>query len=378
MPTTPTTTLNIARTFRTSSLLLLVATLSTATAQPSDPSTTTPAPKPAKPATTATKAAPAEEVNAESVVAEMQRHAKAIEPLLRTDLAKQFVTATEVLPLPPTRTVYRNRVKGVAYTQAQFDALPESEREGLVEKVCDPLFYYYTGYGTPLAYARPFDLLGEAGLTTIAGKRVLDFGYGSIGHLRLLASCGADAHGIEVNPIFVAMYAQPDDQGAIANARKDGERGQITLHHGSWPGTASLSTEVGEAYDLFISKNVLKRGYIHPARETDPRFLINLGVDDAAFLSNVHRVLKPGGVFMIYNISPKQNPDDQPYLPHADGRCAFDRAAIEHAGFEIIAYDRDDSAAVCEQWLRFGYDDGKGLEHLKETTFAWVTIARKK
>jgi len=314
----------------------------------------------------------------ETVVAEMRRHADSIGPLLKSELAKRFAAATTALPLPTTRTVYRNRVKGVAYTQAQYEALPEAEREGLVEKVCDPLFYYYTGYGTPLAYARAIDLLAEAGVTDVAGKRVLDFGYGSIGHLRLLASCGADAHGIEVNPIFVAMYAQAGDQGEIASASEGGPSGRVTLHHGSWPATQSLSTAVGEGYDVFISKNVLKRGYIHPAREADPRFLISLGVDDAAFLAHVHRVLKPGGVFMVYNISPKQNPDDQPYLPHADGRCAFEREAIEKAGFEVLEYDRDDSAAVCEQWMKFGYDDGKGLEHLKETTFAWVTIARKK
>jgi len=313
-----------------------------------------------------------------TVVDQMKAHAKAIAPLLQSELAKNFVAATEALPVPPVRKVYRNRIKDVAYTQEQYDALPEAEREGLVEKACDPSFYYYTGYGTPLAYARPLDLVGSNGLTDVAGKKILDFGYGSVGHLRLLAANGADAHGVEVNPLFVAMYAGPTNQGTVKNFIPGKPDGNIKLHHGRWPADDSLTKEVGDGYDLFISKNVLKRGYIHPARETDPRFLVNLGVDDKTFLENVHRALKPGGLLVIFNISPKQNPDDQPYLPHADGRCAFDKDQLTAAGFDVIEFDRDDSEAVCRQWVEFGYDQGNGYDALRQSTFAWSTIARKR
>ena len=332
-------------------------------------------PQPAATPAPTTAAAPAVEP---TVVDEMKAHAAAITPLLQTDLAKRFVAATAALPAPPVRTVYRNRIKDIALTQQQHDALQESEREGLVEKACDPLFYYYTGYGTPLAYARPIDLVATHGLPDVAGKKILDFGYGSIGHLRLLATNGADAHGVEINPIFAAMYSAPGDQGEVANITPGKPAGNIKLHHGRWPADEPLTKEVGDGYDLFISKNVLKRGYIHPARQTDPRFLVTLGVDDKTFLANVNRSLKPGGLLVIFNISPKQNPDDQPYLPHADGRCAFEKELLEAAGFEVLEYDRDDADAVCQQWVKFGYDEGKGLESLRQSTFVWSTIARKR
>ena len=47
--------------------------------------------------------------------------------------------------------------------------------------------YYTTKYGSPLAYSRPIDLLGQAGLQDVSGRKILDFGYGTVGHLRLLA-----------------------------------------------------------------------------------------------------------------------------------------------------------------------------------------------
>jgi SAM-dependent methyltransferase len=322
-----------------------------------------------QPTVTAPPAAPPTTAIEPTVVDEMKSHAAAITPLLQNDLAKRFVAATAALPVPPVRTVYRNRIKDIALTQQQYDRLPEADRDGLVEKACDPLFYYYTGYGTPLAYARPIDLAAGQGLTDVAGKKVLDFGYGSIGHLRLLAAIGADAHGIEINPIFAAMYSAPGDQGEVPNNTPGALAGSIKLHHGRWPADESLAKDVGDSYDLFISKNVLKRGYIHPARQADPRFLINLGVDDKTFLASVNRTLKPGGLLVIFNISPKQNPD---------GRCAFDKVQLEDAGFEVLEFDRDDSDAVCQQWVKFGYDEGKGIDSLRQSTFAWSTIARKR
>ena len=78
-------------------------------------------------------------------------------------------------------------------------------------------------------------------------------------------------------------------------------------------------------YDLVLSKNTLKRGYIHPERPTEDRKLIKLGVDDRAFVQAVYDMLEPGGLFLIYNLCPAQAPPDQPYIPWADGRCPFDR-----------------------------------------------------
>jgi len=59
-------------------------------------------------------------------------------------------------------------------------------------------------------------------VTSVDGKRILDFGYGTVGHLRLLASLGADMVGVEVDPLLRALYSAPGDQGAIARARQPG------------------------------------------------------------------------------------------------------------------------------------------------------------
>ena len=48
------------------------------------------------------------------------------------------------------------------------------------------------------------------------------------------------------------------------------------------PITATTAA-VGGDYDLIISKNTLKKGYVHPERPVEPRRLLNLGVDDADF-----------------------------------------------------------------------------------------------
>ncbi len=61
---------------------------------------------------------------------------------------------------------------------------------------------------------------------------------------------------------------------------------------------------------------------IHPeppaGKTVDERQLVKLGVEDAAFLAAVRESLKPGGLFIIYNISPAQSPAEdltKPYLP---------------------------------------------------------------
>ena len=122
----------------------------------------------------------------------------------------------------------------------------------------------------------------------------------------------------------------------------------------------------------------MKRGYIHPAREVDPKFLVHLGVDDATFLKRVHDALKPGGLFLIYNICPAQNPADKPYLPHADGECPWDRATLEAAGFDVLVHDANDIEPLLPIWKTLGYDRGADDKALRATLFVWYTLARRK
>lgn len=322
-----------------------------------------------------------------TAVESLRAEAERLRPLVADDSVRAFLDATRGLPMIGTRTLFRSRDRSRAYTEAEAALLTDEQRAALEPLECDARFYYYTGYGSPLVYARPLDIVARHWRTgaeqdgieparLFEGKRILDFGYGTIGHLRLLASLGADAHGVEVQPLFRALYSFPGDQGEIPGVA-GAPSGHITLHDGRWPADEELRAAVGSGYDLFISKNVLKRGYIHPAREVDERFLVHLGVDDETFCRAVFDALKPGGLALIYNISPAQTPSDQPYLPHADGECPFPHDLLEQTGFEVVALDTTDDEAIHAYWRALGYDQGKPAPELAKDLFTWYTLVRK-
>ncbi len=318
------------------------------------------------------------------VVEKLQQEAAAIEPLVTTPLVKDFLSSTRYLPTVETRTVWPNREKGIALSAAQYDALPEADREGFTARECTPAFYYYTGYGTPLVYARPLDIafaaLGREPRFDGDAMKVLDFGYGTIGHLRLLANRGIHAHGVEIEPLFQALYSEPGDTGTITQIVNAWPTGSITLHTGRFPADEALTGKIRDAgpYDLFISKNTLKRGYIHPERECDPKLLVHLGVDDEAFVRAMHDNLKPGGIALIYNISPAPAPDDKPYIPWADGRCPFDRELLEQVGFEVLAFDQDDNQMLHQFWTALGLSGEQSADDLKSSIFATYTLLKRK
>jgi SAM-dependent methyltransferase len=318
------------------------------------------------------------------VVPMLQSEAELLKPLTSSKLCWSFLGATATLPDPGTRAVMRNKDKGITLTPEQFEKLPEADRAGYVKRELQPRFYYYTGYGTPLMYARPLDLLAENDKDNWApdklpSKRILDFGCGTIGHLRLLASLGTDVTGVDVEPLFEALYSQPGDQGEIQGP--DGKKGRLRFLTGQWPADGGIAQKVkeaaGDGFDAFISKNTLKRGYIHPARYADPSRLVHLGVEDEAFVKAVYDSLKPGGIFLIYNISPRQAPVDKPYIPHADGECPFPREMLEKTGFEVVKFDENDQDEIVKYWMALGYNEGKDAEGTKNDLFAWWTMCRK-
>ena len=301
---------------------------------------------------------------------------------VKTSGAKRWLVATNWLPIHDPRTVYVNKEKRTALGASAWSSLAESERETYEARPLEEKYFYYTRYGSPLAYARALDLACEhwgGGPSCFASKRILDYGYGGIGHLRLLASLGAHATGVDIDPILAALYSQSGDTGEVPGVGMGGDiapNGSLTLLHGRWPGEPVVREAAGGDYDLILSKNTLKKGYIHPAQEVDKRMLVDLGVDDAAFLDAVAGALKPGGLFIIYNICPKQNPEK--YIPWADGHCPFDRALMESAGMEIIEFDKEDSPATRTLGRALGWDRGDHPMDIENDTFAWVTIARKK
>ena len=229
-------------------------------------------------------------------VSKLRSDAAALRPLVRSRLARGFLDATAHLPRVSPRTIWRDSSRTKAWSDSQAQALPDSARARLVARPLEESYYWNTRYGTPLAYVRALELLAANGMPEVRSKRVLDFGCGTLGHLRLLASLGADATGLDVDPVLPALYSRPGDQGAI---RAGKVTGRLRLATGQWPASDAIVREVGTGYDLFLSKNTLKNGYIHPAEKVDPRMLVHLGVSDSVYLARLAEAVVPGGRVMI-------------------------------------------------------------------------------
>jgi SAM-dependent methyltransferase len=309
--------------------------------------------------------------DAPSRVAELQTEAKALAPLVRTPIARDFLAAVPRLPSVQPRTVYRDSARTRAWTARQAEQLPDSVRAKLVSRTLDEKFYYDTRYGSPLAYVRALEILGQHGMKSVRGARIADFGCGMLGQLRLLAENGAEAVGIDVDPLLPALYSEPGDQGAVGP-------GRVELATGQWPATPEMRSQVGEEFDLFLSKNTLKNGYLHPAESVDPRMLVHLGVSDSAFVAALARAVKPHGRVLIYNLCPAPAPPDKPYIPWADGRCPFPRETWRSAGFRVVEFDRDDSPAARAMGHALGWDKAEGGMKIETDLFAtWSLFVRE-
>jgi SAM-dependent methyltransferase len=313
---------------------------------------------------------------APSALDELRLTAPRVAATVKTDLARRFLERVSILPHQAPRTLFRDAKKTRYLTEAEAAALPDAERATLVKQVADEELYYTTKYGSPLSYARPLDLLFETGVRVGPGTRVLDFGYGYAGHLRLLASLGADATGVDVDPMLRALYSQPGDQGAITGP--GGETGHLRLLDGRFPADPAIVRAVGAGYDLVISKNVLKRGYIHPDRPAKKEQLIDLGAPDDVVLKGFFDALKPGGSLLIYNICPALTPPDKPFVPWSDGRSPFSKKQFEDAGFTVVAMDQDDTDSVRKMGKALGWDadpdDKWDLDH--DLSVLWTLVKR--
>lgn len=307
---------------------------------------------------------------------QVKHDAAAMQPLVKSDVAKNLLAGYDALPaLTSPRVVYYNRAKRDALTEAQFTAQGLDTTSGYLRRELGEQFYYFTMYGTPVAFAHALDLVGQAGLESLDRARICEFGFGSIGQLRALASCGAEVHGIEVEPLLRALYSAPGDTGAVAAVGKSAS-GRVNLHFGSFPTDTGMTRALGGGYDLFISKNTLKRGYIHPEKEVDPRMLVHLGVDDSTFVQRVYDLLQPGGFFMIYNLHPKYTPPDaEKYIPWSDGRSPFAKALYEKIGFKVIAFDLNDTEFAHTMAKALGWEDA-GM-NLATDLFGMYTLLQR-
>jgi SAM-dependent methyltransferase len=328
------------------------------------------------------------------VVDALAKDAASLKALTEHALSHTFLAAVTQLPEPTERTMMRSADRTLAYSPEQAMSLSPEVAAKLKAKVYEPSFFYSTGYGSPLVYVRLLDLAAEQQDMSLENLRVMDFGFGALGHLRTLAYAGATAHGVDVEPVLGALYSQPGDTGVVQRSanNENAPQGAAFVHIGRWPAEKAITSAIAEAaraegaegFDLVTSKNTLKAGYIHPSppagKTVDEKQTIKLGVDDETFLREVHAVLKPGGLFVIYNICPPQsdaNDASAPYIPWADGKSPFSREQFAAAGFEVLVMDADDTAWTLQAFEALGYKGEATDEEFRKQYVTWYTVLRR-
>ncbi|MCU0699360.1 MAG: hypothetical protein MUC96_22885 [Myxococcaceae bacterium] len=280
---------------------------------------------------------------------ELARLARQVAPQAETPWVRQWLATFETLEPVTPQTWFCSKPERRCVKKAPPDA-------GFTARVVDDEFIY-ARIADPLGYLRAYELAAANGFVP-AKKKVVDFGYGNLGALLPLARLGANVHGVEVDPLLVA--------GTAAFQRR------VTLHDGFFPKDGKLVQAMGKGVALWLSKNTLKRGYVHPAEPPGAKGSIDLGADDVATLKVIHSQLEPGGVFLIYNLAAVR---PGPYVPMADGRCPFSREAFVEAGFEVIAFDADDTpkAKAMARALEWSAD----WPDVGQTLVATWTLARR-
>jgi hypothetical protein len=318
--------------------------------------------------------APAAEAPPIPPTEQMMQEAAAIRSQATSAFAKELLAGYGCLqPVTPT-VAYVNKETRAAISSEEAAKMAQAQLAGYAKKDIDDAFYYFTRYGTPVAFVRPVEILGQAGVKSANGLKLVDFGFGSIGQLRALASMGADVTGVEVDPLLKLIYAKEPGKVTRCSVAGKGRDGSIALAYGQFPKEPAMVKQVGSGYDVFISKNTLKRGYVHPEREVDPRMLVHLDVDDETFVRAVFDALKPGGFFLIYNLCPAPSKPEETYKPWADGRSPFSAETYEKVGFKVLAFDVDDTAAARVMGKTFGWGSE---EELAKDLFGIYTLVQK-
>ncbi len=241
------------------------------------------------------------------------------------------------------------------YTAQQALALSEDELADFRVVEYGPDRYYATNYGSPIAYAPMLELSAlHAGIESFKGQRILDFGYGQLGQLEMLARCGAKVVGIEIDPVIDTLYRTTrisDDVRA-----DDGTRGRVRLLLGDWFNDWDLQRDAGPGFDIILCRNVLKRGYVQPEEPMAGFDPIDIGGEPVDGALHIFHALEEGGIAVVYNLGAgNHRRGDGSYHAPADIRDPFGEDAWKEAGFEILAFEEDGSERMREVGVRLGW-----------------------
>ncbi len=317
--------------------------------------------------------------------AKVRADAEKLLPLFPEGPARRFLEAArteQAVPAVGTRQLLRNKESNEWLTWDEGLKLPDQKKMKFTPSACEEQFFYETRYGSPLVYARVLELAGRHGLALEPNDQhpptLLDFGYGTIGHLMIAGAIGIETTGTDIDSMLLKVYAPEVAAGRIQRLGSNASVG-IHLFEGRWPTDPKIINDVHKAapegFDIITSKNTLKEGYLHPTKPVEERKLVKTGLPDETFVQVVFNSIKPGGLFIIYNISPRPSREGEPYKPWADGRCPFPRELLERSGFEVLALDEIDDAKAEAIFKALGYPitDHKGEKDL----FALYTVCRR-
>src|SRR6267378_3975349 len=99
----------------------------------------------------------------------MMQDAAAISPQASSAFAKSLLAGFGCLqPIQPM-VVYYNKETRSALSDAEAAKMTPAQLTGYAKKDIDDEFYYFTRYGTPVAFMRPVELLGRAGVKSAEG-----------------------------------------------------------------------------------------------------------------------------------------------------------------------------------------------------------------
>ncbi len=303
----------------------------------------------------------AQDWSPEALAAEAER----VSTVVTQPAVVEWLAKAKELPEVEGQTLFVGpRVEGgfdrAVYTPSEARKLSGEELGEFRTVTYGPERYYATNYGSPVAYATALACAADAGIESFKFKRILDIGYGQLGQLEMLARCGAQVDGVEVDQVIHVLYNSTRLTDQIV--ARDGTKGRVSLHIGEWFGDWRFRKSVGDGYDLILARNVLKHGYVQPEEPMEQFDPIDVGGDPETGAQLLFDALRPGGIVVVYNLGAGPwRLEDASYNAPADVRDPFGRPAWEAAGFEVLHFQANGAQLMREVGEALGWGSKEDL-----------------